>query len=389
MDKITIAVVSSDRDYGKALSMSLLAACGDVAIRVFDSREFIGEWSLYKGRGAYYDCFDIVLWAGDEVKGAYGGNIVYLTDKVSSVRSDYGEKKFSLYKYTSAQNLMSYVFEIYSFLTGRKAVYVKKKNVQLYGFASWEGGAGCTTLAMALAQEMLRFKGKKVLYFSMEDVESSSVFFDYLPGHKSTGEYLYRLLNEEKSSVSDGMEIPFLDSYVVKDVHEIETFPPSNGKNPLRELTETEIQRFIVSLMDSSRYDTIIMDISGCLTDAGIGALKMADRICFVTRSRQVTGREEQYLKHVLCCAGEKVIDRALKILNDVKPGKEPSAGKIDECGEETWLERSMIVRSMEYGITENGKKEILLEKHFGADIKSLAAELMGENSTEQVYNVI
>ncbi len=30
-----------------------------------------------------------------------------------------------------------------------------------------------------------------------------------------------------------------------------------------------------------------------------------------------------------------------------------------------------MIVRSMEYGIAENGKKEILLEKHFGADIKS------------------
>ncbi len=139
MDKITIAVVSSDRDYGKALSMSLLAACGDVAVRIFDSREFIGEWSLYKGRGAYYDCFDIVLWAGDEVKSAYGGNIVYLTDRISSVRSDYGEEKFSLYKYTSAQNLMSSVFEIYSFLTGRKAVYVKKKNVRLYGFASWEG----------------------------------------------------------------------------------------------------------------------------------------------------------------------------------------------------------------------------------------------------------
>ncbi len=133
----------------------------------------------------------------------------------------------------------------------------------------------------------------------------------------------------KRSSVSDSMEIPFLDSYVVKDVHEIETFIPSNGKNPLRELTETEIQRFIVSLMDSGRYDTIIMDIAGCLTDAGIGALKMADRICFVTRSRQTTGREEQYLKHVMCCAGEKTIESDLKVFNDVKPGRELSAEQL------------------------------------------------------------
>ncbi len=380
MDKITIAVVSSDREYGRALSMSLLSVCGDVAIRVFESREFITEWSLYKDRGAYYDCFDIVLWEGDEVKSAYGGNIVFLTDRVSSVRSDYREKKFSLYKYSPAQNLISSVFEIYTFLTGRKAVYVKKDMVRLFGFASWEGGAGCTTLAMALAQELLRFKGKKVLYFSMEDVESSSVFFDFAPGQKSTGEYLYRLLNDCNSSLSTGEEIPFLDSYIVKDIHEIETFVPSNGKNPLRELNETEIQRFIASLMDSNRYDAVIMDISGCLTDAGIGALKMADRVCFVTRSRYATGREEQYLKHVVCCAGENVIEKSLKIINGVKPGKAPFSGAKDETDKEAWPEKTMVVRSMEYDISDNGKKEILLEKHFGEDIRSLAAELLEQN---------
>lgn len=319
MENLRIAIVSRDGAYSKALSLSLLNACRDFDIELFDSEEFVDMWSRYQGRGAFYDTFDIVLWAGDEINESYGDNIVYLTDKPSLMNNDYILNKFCIYKYSSAHTIISSIFDIYSHLTGRASAFVRNDNVRLVGFSSCSGGTGCTTLALSVGRELIRFHGMKVLYLSMEDVESTGNAFNITPGTGSIGEFLYRLLSHNREKYNLPESIPFLDGFLVKDLYGIEAFAPSKGKNPLRELNTDEIQKLVASLVDCGRYDCVIIDFSSCLTEAGLAAMDMTEKICLVTGSEETGNRELNYLNQISCCMGDSSMDKFLKVKNMCK----------------------------------------------------------------------
>ena len=73
------------------------------------------------------------------------------------------------------------------------------------------------------------------------------------------GRYLYHLFH--KMAGEDVIsEMPFLDGYVIRDEFGLETFAPTRGRNPLRELDPEEFSLFLDSLMQSGRYDTILLD---------------------------------------------------------------------------------------------------------------------------------
>lgn len=319
MENVSIAIVSNDKAYNRALSMSLLNSCRNFAIKIFDCREFISAWSAHKGREAYYELYDIVLWAGSEVSDAYGDNIVYLVEKASMIKKDFKARKFCLYKYSNSQIMVAGIFEIYAFLTGRKAVCMHDSDVRIIAFASCAGGTGCTCLAASVAQELIRFRGMRVMYISLEEIESTGEFTRHMPGARNAGEYLYRLFKTELTGEDN---IPFLDSYIVKDVFGIEAFSPTKGRNPLISLSESEMQSFLAAIADSGRYDSLIIDAGSSLSDACIAALQLAEKICFVTRSGDGRYREEQYLSHLICTAGEIMLEKMLRVANMASAGE-------------------------------------------------------------------
>ena len=370
MENINIAIVSDDKEYGKALTLSLLSICRDFVIRNFDSRRFISQWASHRGREAYYNTFDLVLWAGQEISEAYGGNIIYLAEKPSMVRRNTREKKYCLYKYSPAGSMVASIFEIYTALTGRKAYAIRRDEVSIFAFTSYAGGTGCTTISLAVAQELCRFCGKKVLYITLEDVESTGEYFRCSAGTKSTTEFLYRLLSQPISS--QGEELPFLESYVVRDLYDIEAFAPSAGKNPLRELKRDEIQKFIASLSDSGRFDAIVMDLGSCLTEAGAAAMELAESLCLVAGGG-ITKREERYLSQAICMCGEKIAGRFIRALNDRQ------SEAVDQVNEEGMaiIERQVRVAKMRGQGINSGMREILLEDKFGEDIRNLTRQMM------------
>lgn len=361
METISLAIVSSDLDYGKALSVGLMDVYKDFVIRVVDSRQFITEWSAFKGREPYYRKYDIVLWADKEGINIFGDNIVWLTDKMSETVKNYREKKFALYKYSPAHVTVSAIFDIYMSLTGRRAVNIHKDFVGIYGFSSWEGGSGCTSLALAFAQEMCRFRGKKVMYMSFEPIESTGMFFNEGSGCKSTAEYLYRLLKERKNGIisTDGdSEIPFLDSYIVRDTYGVEAFAPSRGMNPLCGLNERDTQLLIASIADSGRYDVIVIDLGTCVAEAAMAAGKLADRIVNVTGTGEVTVREEQYKSHLMVMTGDIGEKKSLRVINGSKP-------ECEEISEGIYVSKNL-------NLIQGKIKEITLDGEFGDDIRKL-----------------
>lgn len=379
MENIRVAIVSEDTAYNRALSVSIATACRNLSVHTYGSKAFVKAWSEYEGKGAYYDQFDIILWAGDEISDSYGDNIVYLADKASLIMKDYENNRFCIYRYSTAHTIIASIFDIYSHLTGRDAFFFKKSNTRLLGFASDRGGTGCTTVAMAVGQELCRFHGKKVLYLTLEDVESTEAFTERGTAAKNVGEFLYRLLGRE--GIRGGCEagrMPFIDGFIVKSAFGIEAFAPARGKNPLRELKADDMQKFLATLMDCGRYDIIVLDLSTCLTEAGIAAMRLTDRICFTARQGELRYREENYMSHVICCGGEETIEKMIRVENmyAAVEGENKDDTGSDGTDINEMISTGAHIRKFRRDYHINGD-DIMLDGAFGEDITKLTSMLI------------
>lgn len=367
MENIFLAVVTDDKEYGRALSLAMLSICRSFIIKIFTAEAFFCQKCQV----------DLILWDGEEAKGAYGGKIIYLAEKSSDTVKNLPGKRFCLYKYSTAACIVASVFEIYEALTGRCAVNLRHQDAHLFAFASPLGGAGCTTIAMALGQELCRFQGKHVLYLSFEEIESTGSFISYDLGIKGAGVYLYHLFKPDgikwDEQDSQKKKIPFLDGYMIKDDYGMEAFAPVQGRNPLRELNIDELHRFVSSLIDSGRYDVILMDLGNWLSKVSVSCMEMAEKICLVTARRDNGIREEQYIGHMISYCGEAVLGKFVKVFNMM-----PKGGIRMDDTEEGMVDAYMDISRCSAVVREGKIRKILLEGAFGDDINQLA-KLMTE----------
>lgn len=370
MENISIAIVTDDKMYGKALGVAILNICGTFMIKICSWEEFLEERDRFyenESAGVFSNSFDIILWDGKADDDAYGGKIILLTADPARAIRNYPEKKFSLYKYTPAQTMVSAIFDIYSFLTGRRAVNIRKNKVRMITFASCAGGTGCTALAMSVGQELCRFQGKRVLYVSFEEIESTGEYICSPTGVKGAGVYLYHLFRNKEGC-------PFIESYTVRDDFGLEAFAPTGGRNPLRNLDQNEFCIFIASLIDCGRYDVIITDIGNCLSEAGLTCLDMTEKICLVSSRKSCGARETQYLQHLICCCGEGIMDRIVKAENKVPDAayrqNQPRTGN-------NMIETEVRIGRFKEMAYSGGNSRIILEDRFGDDIKILTEKIM------------
>ena len=308
METLKIAVVSPDEAYNRVLCMSLLNACKQIEVTVYTGRQFLLDWTDYTGPGAFYNCFDLILWAGDEIRDYYRDNIVYLTDRESLAEMDYRSSKFSLYRYAPTSAIVAEIFDIYTHLTGRQFPLMKRDDVSIFAFASYCGGSGCTTLSRSFCQELARFRGKRVLYISMEDVETAGEFLTVPEGIRTEAEFLYRLLSKNTR--------PFMESFLVKDAFGVSSFAPSRGGNPLRDLSGEDMRMLLAAIMDSGRFDVIAADLSTCLSDSVIAIMDAAEQICVIARTELPGVREQNYMNQLMSCCGEEAAGKLVRTEN-------------------------------------------------------------------------
>lgn len=182
---------------------------------------------------------------------------------------------------------------------GGRILKIKDKDMRIIAFASFSGGSGCTTVAMAAARELCRFRNRKVLYLSMEDVESTEDYFTEMQDRGSIGEFLYRLLGERSALPGSKEGVPFPEGYLIKDKFGIEAFKPTGAGNPLRELEEEEMDCFLGAVTGCGRFDTIIIDMGSCITGAGLRAMKEAESICMVSGPNSSMARRQKYISRI------------------------------------------------------------------------------------------
>lgn len=366
MENIFLALVTDDREYGRALGLAMLSVCRNFIISVLGTEQFLGK----------SHSFDLVLWDGIEAGDIYGGKLVYLAERPSDVVRNTAGRRFCIYKYSAADHMVASVFEIYEAVTGRRAVNLKRQNVRLFGFVSCTGGVGCTALASSLGQELCRFHGQRVLYLSFEEIESTGSFMQCSIGMKGAGVYLYHLFKVLRQKAgTDYIQVaslPFLDGYMVRDAFGMEAFAPTQGRNPLRDLGPEEVSVFLSSLIDSGRFDVIIMDLGPWLSKTGITCVEMAEKLCFVTSHRDNTFREEQYVSHLVSHCGEEILSRIIKTVN-----MKNESEKQPENKEDGLMLKDHISISRCSNVTIDGPvRRMLLEGEFGYEINGLSRRL-------------
>lgn len=383
MENISVAVITDDREYGRALGLSLLSVCRSFIIKVILKENFTQILEeLYSDNRMLSEEYDLILWDGTEAEDVYGGNLILMTEKPSMVRRDYRDRKFSIYKYDSAQIMVGNLFEIYAGLTGRKPVNVRKNNVRLFDFASCAGGSGCTVMAMAVCQELCRFHGARVLYLSFEEIESTGEFIDNARSTSPLSHYLYMLLRDnssgnhiERDLLDDSRlrQSSFLESYIVRDEFGIEAFAPAGGKNPLAELDSRETVIFLSALIDSGRYDAIVTDTGNHLGEAAVVCAEMAEKICFVTAGNVNEMREEQFIQHLIFSCGESIIEKILKIRNKTSRREELRNGTEQIS---PMVETSVYVEKTNSIIQAGNVRKIILENDFGDKVNIITKRL-------------
>ncbi len=377
MENINLAVVTDDKNYGRVLSAGLLNVERSFTVNVMSKAGFAENIKKFSEdeKGIYFtQSFDVILWDGEEAYSFYGGSMVFMTEKPSMAVSDRERMKFCIYKYCCARQMVSELFDIYGALTGRVPRSSHCGDVQIFVFASWSGGSGCSTVAVETARELNRFYGRKVMYLSFEETESTENFMQEHSGAFSLSRYLYHLLK-------NGGKAPFIESYIVKDEYGVESFMPEKGRNPLKKLSVRELCTFLDAVISEGRYDTFVMDLGVGLSERDIMCFDIAEKICIVTVPENNRYREEKYVRYMICQCGETVMDKTVKVVN---MAQRDIYGDIEEDlknrkdGGEDFLEPSVYIEKSRHFTDDNGIKKILDEGGFGSSI-GLIAELMTE----------
>lgn len=361
MENIKLAVVAKDKEYGRALGLALVAVYQTFTVTLYQSVPVHTK----------LEQFDLVLKdyeAGDT------GDYIYLVEKPSMVVKDYENRKFRLYKYGNVRQLTGELLFIYTSLTGRKAIPVKKRELKIVAFCAAEGGAGCTSAAMAFAQEMKRFHGKEVLYLSLEEMESTAEYMEILPGGKSIREYIYYLFRDDSRE-----RMPFIESFLASDAYGVDAFIPSPGRNVLKELRPEEMQQFIGAVMDTGQYDVLVLDMGGSLDPGALSCCEMANHICLVVKADGSRKKEERLVEYLTFLKGEKLTERMGKIVNRCiqKPLDEREDPEEDgHCDILRTVCR--LQEDPESFHIQKGMRRIALEGAYGKGVRSLAGSVLG-----------
>jgi len=374
MEKIKLALVAEDIDYGMALSESLMSNQERFSVELFDTDDQIS----YETCGA-----DLILF--DHPGTARPDNHIELVEKESMA----DRERLKYFKYGSSRVLANEIVFVYGEVKGRSIIFPEDSGVRTHAFIAARGGVGCTSVAVAYAQESVRFRGLSSIYISLEDIESTEQYM-YADDGKGITEFLYYLFSGREHICS------CIEEFICSDEYGVEAFRPGRGLNPLRNLSEEEFDKFLDYLIMCGRYRVIVIDIGNSLNHLSLRTVDRSDRVCCICADRsgrredpgelwlnessddfireeneeyeeiqEADCRQESYERYLKYRIGEDVAGKCIMVKNLCRPG------------ESTENKGTVSIENDPVSFTAHrGRTKISIDKSFGLGIKELADEM-------------
>ena len=278
MDIIDIGLIVEDIEYGRALCAALALNQRNLSVKLYEKNEDL----VFEG------AHDIIVC---DRKIQREINYVRLSEKKAECEQDPEERSVVIYKYSSVKSIAAAILDAYSIFTGRKVISVKRADVNILVFCSWQGGCGCTSVSMAMAQEMKRFYGRKVLYISLEEIESTALYMKNDPEKGTLSEYLYYLFYGKEKVCRN------TENFLITDTYGIKAFCPTAGRNPLKQLKKEEFIIFINSVIESGIFTDIILDAGNSAGDTAEWARSISQKTCIVFEEENGNTKKDAFIK--------------------------------------------------------------------------------------------
>lgn len=281
MDIIDIGLIVEDIEYGRALCTALALNQRNLSVKLYEKNEDL----------AFEGAHDIIVC---DRKIQREINYVRLSEKKAECEQDPEERSVVIYKYSSVKSIAAAILDAYSIFTGRKVISVKRADVNILVFCSWQGGCGCTSVSMAMAQEMKRFYGRKVLYISLEEIESTALYMKNDPDKGTLSEYLYYLFYGKEKVCRN------TENFLVTDTYGIKAFCPTAGRNPLKQLKKEEFIVFMNSVIESGIFTDIILDAGNSAGDTAGWACGISQKTCVVFEEENGNTKKDSFIKALI-----------------------------------------------------------------------------------------
>ena len=371
MENITILLKMADMEYGRALQKALSANNRHFIVRLADISSDIS--SSYGEDKAACDC-DMILTEqlsdssekGKEPvsckKGKGDSSIenrqedcpvpeMLLVEKAAD--DDWRKARF--YKYGNVREICAHLLFAYTAHTGRKLTGVSS-GLTIYDVFSSSGGCGCTSVALALAQEMKKYRDQKVFFISLEQFDTADAYFQTRKDCRDIGEYIYYMSTGKKESCSA------IEEFTITDACGIEKMPAANGINPLVREGSGRFDEFLEAIAGTSRYDAVIIDSGPNICEVTARAFAVSDAACHVFRTGSRCRR--QYMDHLRIMSGTDNETPVIEVENRI------TAVSTQEAAPDTAVRISEDPDSF---MEDEAGEYISLAGSFGKSIRGLA----------------
>lgn len=299
--------------------------------------------------------YDLVLIDGlkQNLKGKYIGLVRNANDVL--IKED--SLEYKLYKYGNVREIAKHLLFIYGKISGHKAIFLSDQGSRILTFVGSRGGVGTTSVAKSIANYLTRFKEKKVLFLSLEEL----IFQESNPNQKGLGEFLYHYREGRPTAT-------YLDCYMVENIWKTWSFNSTLGKNPMNELDKEELHNAISFIQQHGAYDYICVDCGQSFSNRIEALFQTAHRVAVVyglDRSKDDVFLMENYFSHF---DGYDFKEKLIHIGNKFKYG-----AMIDQVDDKKY---SFILDYDPDSFNQKIDDEPSLDLDFGKGIKLLSAGL-------------
>jgi MinD-like ATPase involved in chromosome partitioning or flagellar assembly len=230
---------------------------------------------------------------------------------------------------------------------------------KIFGFTGASGGVGKTVVAIAAARELAsRYKGR-ILYISLEEIESTAAHFPNDMGKANLSDYLYYLFTERKESAD-------IRAFVLTDSYGVDGFRPSCGLNELRGLDPGELSVFFNAV--TGQYDYVIADFGGHPLDVTRLLFSLCSKVLLIDDSKLFSFSRNQILLRFFCSdrGHHSIKDKFIVVHNRW----------TEECPLENQNDDFFIENDEQSFIIKGNAIQIDIHSRFGMGVKKLAEQM-------------
>ena len=340
---ISIAIADLNKDYVYRLT-EVLQQNRDLSISAFTSMEKLQE-AMERNR------FDVLLFDPDisrerlHVSGVKLALCLY-SDECSN--ADLYRDYPKVIKYQRVSNIYKSILNEYADKAGYSIELDSRTNTKLIGVYSPVGGAGKTTVALAVACK-LKLLGNSVLFFSTEQLESSSI----VNSHEEDGiAILVESVNDE--NVNFKVKLTALTRHGLDDIDYLEGFIKLVDYDAV---TGEEIEKVLKKIKTDSDYQYVIIDMDTNLDTINRNVFEAADQLLLVEKPGEIPNHKtEIFMKQVFVQEQKNKLLRLHNFAENnsayVKETDIPVIGKIHNYG-------NLNFKNIIHAVNSNGEYDI------------------------------